>query len=397
MALGKQKSDSLLGIAVVAAVLFGVVMIYSASVIVGYTYFHDEKYFFKRQIIWAIAGLVTMVITAGIDYRAWKKWAGGLLIITFVLLLSVFLFSKGAINGAHRWIYIGSQGFQPSELAKLTFLVYLAAWLSQRKEDIKNITGTFLPFVALLGVLSVLMLMEPDFGTLSIMLASAVAVYIVAGLTWQQAALGVGISVLALGLILSTPYRRTRVETFLRGGAPATTSTSAATDATNKAADYHIDNIQIAIGSGGWFGRGFGQSLEKRLFLPEPHTDSIFAIITEELGFVISTFLLLLFVFIIYRGYRIALRAPEMYGKLLAIGITSWFAFQAFINLASMLHIVPLVGVPLPFISYGGTNLMISLAAAGILLNISRYSIEPVQEKVVKPGRQSRRQPIKNS
>jgi cell division protein FtsW len=391
MALGKQKSDSLLGIAIVAAVLFGVVMIYSASVIVGYTYFHNEKYFFDRQIIWAVAGLITMAITAGIDYRVWKKWAGGMLIVTFVLLLSVFLFSKGAINGAHRWIYIGSQGFQPSELAKLTFIVYLAAWLGQRKEDIKNITGMFLPFVAILVALSALMLLQPDFGTLSIMLVSAIAVYIVAGLTWQQAALGIGISVMSLGLILSTPYRRARVDTFLHGTSASATTASAA-DVAAAGTDYHITNIQIALGSGGWFGRGFGQSLEKRLFLPEPHTDSIFAIITEELGFVISTLLIALIMFIMYRGYRIAVHAPDLYGKLLATGITSWFAFQAFINLASMLHIVPLVGVPLPFISYGGTNLLISLAAAGILLNISRYVVNPDDKKTVKNTPAKRRQ-----
>lgn len=380
MALGKQKSDTLLAIAVVGLVFFGIVMIYSASVILGYTLFGDDKFFFKRQIVWAVAGLISMVVAANVEYHFWKKWAGWMLGATFVLLISVFFFSGDAINGAHRWIYIGSQGFQPAELAKLTFLIYISAWLSMRKEQVKSIKGTFLPFMAVIGALSVLMLMQPDFGTLSIMLVSVIAVYIVAGLTWQQSVLGLGLSTGALGLIMLEPYRRARLLTFLH-------PTHVTSDAS-----YHIDNISIALGSGGWFGLGFGQSAQKRLFLPEPHTDSIFAIITEELGFVIAMLVIAAFVFVVYRGYRIAARSRDPFAKLLAVGIVSWLAFQAFINLASMLGIVPLVGVPLPFISYGGTNLLISLTAVGILLNISRYAQDPVEEpkRVVQPARRTR-------
>jgi cell division protein FtsW len=362
MALIRRRSDFMLAIAVVATVLFGVVMIYSASVVVGYTNFHDAQYFFKRQVVWALIGIITMIVMANIDYRFWKRWAGWMLGVTFVLLLSVFLFSKGEINGAHRWISFAGQTFQPSELAKLTFLIYLSAWLCDRKEEIASITKTFLPFVVIMAILTGLMLAEPDFGTLSVILASGISVFVVAGMTWQQCTLGIGTAAAGIGAIFLEPYRRARLETFLNPN-----------DVTGPAA-YQIKNIAIALGSGGWFGLGFGQSGQKRLFLPEPHTDSIFAIITEELGFIVAAIIIGVYVFIAYRGYRIALTCNDAFGRLLAVGITTWLVFQAFINLASMLRLVPLVGVPLPFISYGGTNLLISMAAVGILLNISRHA-----------------------
>lgn len=356
----RKRADVAVVITVVALVLFGIVMIYSASVIIGYEVFKDPEIFFKRQIISAIIGLIGLVVMANINYRIWQKWAGWMLGITLFLLVSVFFFSRGEINGAHRWVDFGVFTFQPSELAKLTFLMYIAAWLSRRKEAIGDIVGTFLPFMAVLGVVSFLLLKEPDFGTLSVFFTSAVAVYLVAGMTWQQFMIGLLSVGGALTAILSVDYRRNRILTFLN---PSQDTSGIS---------WHVKNIAIAIGSGGWFGLGFGQSGQKRLFLPEPHTDSIFAVITEELGFVVGALVILAYIFLAYRGYRIALRAQDTFGRLLAVGIISWFSFQAFLNLASMAHLVPLVGIPLPFISYGGTNLVISLMAVGVLLNISR-------------------------
>jgi cell division protein FtsW len=279
--------------------------------------------------------------------------------VTFVLLLSVFLFSKGEINGAHRWIYLGGLSFQPSELAKLAFLIYLSAWLAERKEEMHSFK-TFGVFVGILAAIGLLVLKQPDLGTFSIILVSSLLVYVVAGITWTQMVAGLAALTVAVLGFIATPYRRARITTFL--------------DPTNDTSgiSYHVKNIAIAVGSGGLFGLGFGASGQKRLFLPEPHTDSIFAVITEELGFFIAGLLIVAIGFLIYRGYRVAMNCEDRFGKLLAVGITSWFAFQAFINLASMLHLVPLVGVPLPFISYGGTNLIISLTAVGVLLNISR-------------------------
>ena len=357
-----HRADRWLSLMVFGLVLFGILMIYSASIIIGHLS-GDDHLFVKKQLASAMVGFISLAITVNIDYHRWQRWAGWMLGLTYVLLISVFFFSAGSINGAHRWIAFAGQSFQPSELAKLTFIIYISAWLAQRQDRLANITETFLPYLAVVGTISLLMLKEPDFGTLTIILLPAVVIYYVAGLTWKQVLLGVVIGVLSLSMILSTKYRRDRIMTFL-DPSQDTSGTS-----------YHVKNIAIAIGSGGAWGLGFGQSRQKRLFLPEPHTDSIFAITSEELGSLRASLLLLLFCALTYRGFRVAWLARDSFGCYLAVGITTWFGFQAFINLASMLHVVPLVGVPLPFISYGGTSLIISLTAVGILLNVSRQTV----------------------
>jgi cell division protein FtsW len=376
--LHRKRADVAITITVVALVLFGIVMIYSASVIVGYQ-LNDPQLFFKRQIMSAVIGMIALIVAANIDYRIWQKCAGWMLGITLFLLVSVFLLSRGEINGAHRWIDIGPLNFQPSELAKLTFLMYISAWLAKREDQMRDIVGTFLPFMGVLAVVSFLLLKQPDFGTLTVFFTSAVAVYAVAGMTWQQFVLGIGGVGIALIGVLATPYRRARILSFL----DPSQDTSGIS--------WHVKNIAIAIGSGGWFGLGFGASGQKRLFLPEPHTDSIFAVITEELGFIVASIVVLAYIFLAYRGYRIALRAQDTFGRLLAVGITSWFIFQAFLNLASMAHLVPLVGIPLPFISYGGTNLIVSLAAVGVLLNISRQGKDYDEKPTIQAKQPARR------
>ena len=367
-----RRVDGWLALIVFGLVLFGVLMVYSASIIIAHLQGNDYL-FAERQFISACIGFVALAITASIDYHVWRALAGWMLGVTYLLLISVFFFSVGSINGAHRWISLGGQTFQPSELAKLTFIMYVSAWLAQRGDRLGSIRQTFLPYLAVVISIAFLMLKEPDFGTLTIILAPAIIIYYVAGLSWKQVLLGLAITALGLSLVLSTKYRRDRIMTFL-DPSKDTSGTS-----------YHVKNIAIAIGSGGAWGLGFGQSRQKRLFLPEPHTDSIFAIIVEELGAVRATLLLLVFCALLYRGFRVAYLAPDAFGRHLAVGITSWFGFEAFINLASMLHVVPLVGVPLPFISYGGTSLMVSLIAVGVLLNISRQLVVPTHES--KPSR----------
>lgn len=373
----RQRTDLGLTVTVITLVLFGIVMIYSASVILGYTAFGDSQLFFRKQIISALIGIVAMIAAANFPYRHWQTWAGWMFGATLVLLVSVFFFSRGEINGAHRWIEVGGFSFQPSELAKLTFLIYIAAWFARREHQMRDIVGTFLPFLGIVGVLSFLLLRQPDFGTLMVFFLAASAVYLVAGMTWPQFFIGAGVTAAAIAGILAEPYRRQRVITFLDPSRDPS------------GIGWHVENIMIAIGSGGWFGLGFGASGQKRLFLPEPHTDSIFAVITEELGFVVAALVIVAFIILAYRGYKIALRSPDTFGRLLAVGITSWFAFQAFLNLASMAHIIPLVGVPLPFVSYGGTNLIVSLAAVGILLNISAHGRD-VPTVVEEPARKRR-------
>ena len=382
-----RRLDTWTALLVFGLVLFGVIMIYSASVIVAYNLYGDERFFVKKQLVSAVVGLVAMAVAANIDYHVWKKWAGAMLGITFLLLISVFLFSSGEINGAHRWIVLGGLSFQPSELAKLTFIIYASAWLVERRDRINSLTETFLPFAGVLAAIAVLMLKQPDFGTLMIIVVAAISVYYAAGLSIRQMLIGAAVGVLGISiLIASSSYMRDRVETFLSQGSQSSDQTASQT-----ANSYHVENIDIAIGSGGLFGRGFGNSKQKLRYLPEPQTDSIFAIISEELGFFWAEVLILAYLVLIYRGYMIAVRAPDMFGRLVGTGITSWFGFQAAINLGSMVQVVPLVGVPLPFISYGGTNLIISLLAIGVLLNISRFGKDEVPDSAPAARRASRR------
>jgi cell division protein FtsW len=376
--LRSRRADLGIILTVVGLVCFGIAMVYSASVIVGYALYHDSQLFVRKQLISALAGFILLVVCANIDYRVWQKWAATLFGVTLLLLISVFLFSRGEINGAHRWIEFGGISFQPSELAKLTFLMYLAAWLTERKDRMSDTVGTFLPFLGVLGIVSFLLLAQPDFGTLMIFVTSAIAVYVVAGLTWPQLLIGAGSMVAAIALILAEPYRRDRITTFLNPTDDAT------------GIGWHVRNIMIAIGSGSWFGLGFGASGQKRLFLPEPHTDSIFAVITEELGFVVAVLVIAAYVFLVYRGYRLAMRTTDTFARLLTVGIMSWIAIQTFLNLASMTHLVPLVGIPLPFISYGGTNLIITLAAVGVVINISRTAPFTEREEALVPPRRKR-------
>jgi cell division protein FtsW len=352
------------------------VAVFSASWVKGFDLTGDAQYFFKRQVVYGIMGIAAMVTLSNVDYRFWRKTSGLMLVLTILLLLSVFVLSKGKINGAHRWITIGPiQSFQPSELAKLTLIIYLAGWLSQREKVIGDIAGTFIPFTIILSAIAFLMLREPDFGTLIIMVVIAVTMYFVAGMTWKQIILGVVVLGLAGGAIaIASPYRLNRILTFLDP------------QQDTSGISYHVNNITIAVGSGGLTGLGFGESRQKRNFLPEPHTDSIFAVITEELGSLRSVLLIFVFAYLVIRGFRIAMYAEDMFGKLLATGITTWFAFQAGMNLGAVLHLLPLVGIPLPFISYGGTSLLICLTAAGILLNVSRYQVAPKTTPINRRG-----------
>jgi cell division protein FtsW len=388
----RRKIDTYLAVGVVSLTLFGLVMVYSASVIKGLTLPQaDPAFFFKRHIVYIAMGLIGMAVVSHVDYRFWQRNARWMLLVSIILLLSVFLFSKGNINGAHRWIVVGGISFQPAELVKFTFLAYLAAWFCQRKDQLHSFQETFLPFMGICGVISILMLQQPDFGTLTVMLISAAAVYWTAGMSWKQLGALLLIASIGLAAVLSVPYRRARVVAFLN-------QNQATTSENRDAAQYHADNINIAIGSGGWFGLGFGESKQKRLFLPEPQTDSIFAIIVEELGFIISTLLICMITFVLYRLYRIASLAPDMFSQLLVTGIATWITYQSMLNLAAMLQLAPLKGIPLPFISYGGTNIIVTLVTMGVVLNISRYmktenlqSVQQLPSRRVKTSQKSYR------
>jgi len=358
------KPDYYLILLVFILSLFGLIMIYSSSVIVSYKIFGYNWYYLNKQAISLLIGIVVWFIFAKIDYRVWQKSALYLLIATIILLIAVFIPGLGrSMGGATRWIGFGSFTFQPSEIAKLTFTIYLAAWLTKKGQGIKNFQTGFLPFIFIVSVIAFLIIKEPDMGTMSIITGIAAIMFFVAGASWQHILAGaLSVIVFFVIMIKTAPYRMQRLMVFLNPSQG------------NLDASYHINQAILAIGSGGLWGLGFGKSMQKYFYLPEAHTDSIFAIIAEELGFLRAIFVIIIFVLIAWRGYRIAKNAPDTFSRLLATGITSWIVFQALVNLAAISGAMPLTGVPLPFVSYGGSSLVILLAAVGILLNISKQT-----------------------
>jgi len=348
---------------------FGLIVLTSASSAVGFEKFGDSYYFVKQQLLHGfVPGLVLLIFLSLINYQKWKKLILPLFVLSVILLISVFLPGVGVeYGGAKSWISLGSITFQPSELVKLTFLLYLAIWLSKRdKENIRHFTKGFLPFIFIIGVISFLMALQPDIGTLLIIISTSIIVYFASGAKITHLfGLGVGSFGLMMLLIKLSPYRTARLMTFLHP------------ELDPQGIGYHINQAFLAIGSGGIFGRGFGHSRQKFQYLPEVTGDSIFAIICEELGYFFAVFLIILFVLLFIRILKMADNCDDKFGKLLAIGIGSWFIVQAFINISAMIGLAPLTGIPLPFVSHGGTALAIGMAAFGILINISRQTKLP--------------------
>ncbi len=349
-------------------VLFGLIVLASASGPVAYERFGDSYYFLKHQVLAGLLpGLAAFFITFTVPYTKWKKFAFPAMILSIILLILVFIPGLGTDFGtfANSWVILGPISFQPSEVVKLTFLMYLAAWLATRRDDLKDLKSGLVPFVLILGVISLLMILQPDLGTLSIITAMAFILYFIAGgpMVYLLGLAGVGAGALMLA-IKSSPYRAARFMTFLQP------------ELDPQGIGYQINQSLLAIGSGGFFGRGYGHSLQKFQYLPEVVGDSIFAVIGEELGFLFTSLFLAALLIFILRGLSIAEGAKDDFGKYLVVGIMAWFGVQAFVNIGSMIGIMPITGVPLPFLSYGGTSYAISLAAMGLVLNVSRYAAQ---------------------
>lgn len=339
--------------------LFGLLMVYDASAALAIRDFSDKYHFVRDQLRWSVVGAVVFLVASRIDYHRWFRLAVPLLVATLVLLCAVFLpgIGVGAL-GANRWINVGLFVFQPAELAKLTLVIYLAAWFSHTE---KGRIGAFLLLVAMIVGLVVA---EPDLGTALIILTTAVVVYFLSGSPlWHFLALIPITLISVVALAVASPYRMRRIMTFL----------SPQTDPLG--ASYQIRQALLALGSGGLFGIGIGKSRQKYEYLPEANTDSIFAIVGEEIGFLGASVVVALFLFLVWRAFRIARRAPDTFGRYLALGIASWIGIQTAINLSAMVALIPLTGVPLPLISYGGSSLILTLAALGILVNISKQHI----------------------
>ncbi len=353
--------------AVAALCAFGLVMVFSSSEVSGYIEYGNASYYFQRQILWLVLGAALGLLALGFDYHRLRSLAPVGAVIAIVLLVLVLVPHIGVVrNGARRWIGVGSVTFQPAEVAKIVAIVYLARWLEKSVERVRSFREGLVPFLLMLGLVVGLVLLEKDLGTSMILAVIAISMFLVAGARWKHLAgvLGVAVALLAV-LIKLEPYRYSRMLSYLNPWS----------DALNTG----FQGVQsvLALGSGGLFGVGLGNSIQKYQWLPEAHTDFIFAIIGEELGLIGTIAVLALFCFLAYRGYRAALRAPDTFGLLLATGITTWLIFQAFVNMAAVTLTLPTTGIPLPFISFGGSSLLVSLAAVGLLLNISAQGVKP--------------------
>jgi cell division protein FtsW len=350
--------DYVLLLAVAALLLVGLLMVFSASQSYNTS---DPGVLFRQQLIWATLGLVFLTITARVDYHFWRRYSVLGMLITLALLVLVLKFGQ-TLNGGQRWLYLGLFRVQPSEAAKLAVAVYLADWLARRGDQVKSFTQGLAPFVALLGLVLGLILRQNDLGTAVIIACLALAMFFSAGATLRQMLPILGVSVVGAIAYAALSFRRARLEAFL-DPLPARCAV---------AASYQVCQGLIALGSGGLFGRGLGDSLQKASYLPLPFNDSIFAVIGEELGLVGCALVLGLFALLAYRGFRASRQAPDAFGALLAGGITCWLVVQALVNVGSVVDAIPFTGVPLPFVSFGGSSLVTSLAAVGVLLNISR-------------------------
>lgn len=356
---------------------FGLIMVFSASYFKGYVDLEDSYYFFKKQLLFGLFGLVLFFVVSNIPYQLYRKYVGIILALCFLFLLSVLLFGE-VRNGARRWIDLGFIDFQPSELVKLGMIIYTASIMVKKQPVLNHFKRALLPPLVVIGLMAALLVMEPHFSATVIMITTCFIIIFCAGARLKHLCLLLlsGLPILFVVMLMSD-YRIERLYTLL----------NPLSDPDDKG--YQITQSLIAIGPGGLTGVGLGESIQKLAYLPEAHTDFIFSIISEELGFIGGSFVILLFILFIARGVLIALQAPDQFGTLLGIGIVTLMALEAIFNLGVVTAMLPVTGVPLPLISYGGTALIIKLIGLGILLNISRYRTRKAktgkQPKVAQP------------
>ncbi|MHB8871175.1 MAG: putative lipid II flippase FtsW [Candidatus Doudnabacteria bacterium] len=343
----------------------GLVILYSASTVLSFSKFgNNTHYFFNQLTQGVLIGLICMYVFSKIDYHIWQKLAPLLVFLSIVLLALVLVPGLGfKVGNARRWLDFGPLFFQPAEIAKLALIFYIASWIDKRREEINDFYYGIIPTLIIIGAIAGLIILQPDIGTMLVVTVTAFVMLFVGGskikhLIWILVA-----GLVAMGILIKLePYRLQRLTTFLNPGIDP------------QGVGYQINQAMVAIGSGGFFGRGYTESRQKYNYLPEVMGDSIFAVTVEELGFLRSGLIIGLFLVLAFRGLRIANTAPDIFGKMLAVGIISWISFQALINIGAIIGVLPLTGIPLPFVSFGSSALVVLLSAVGILLNISKHS-----------------------
>lgn len=344
---------------------FGLIALYSASTVESYKNFGTTTRYISHQVLYGgILGLVGMYICYRIDYH-WLKKILPYLLGTCLLLLLMVKFSSlsHTAGGASRWLNFGSFSFQPSELAKITIVVYIAAWLERKKHILDDFWQGLFPGLVVIAFIAFLILSQPDFGTMFMVLAISAVMLFAGGLSWKHVIWGLVFSALVLYVFIHfEPYRAERLLTFLNP------------EIDPRGISYQVNQSLLAIGAGGPWGYGYGLSRQKYNYLPASYTDSIFAVTVEELGFWGGGLIVLGFSFLAIKGLKISRSAPDTFGKMLAVGITAWLVIQAIVNIGALSGLLPLTGIPLPFFSYGSTALLINLSVVGVLLNISKQS-----------------------
>jgi len=344
-------------------VFVGLVMVFSASAVMARERFGSEYAFLSKQLIWAIAGLLAMVVTMRLDYRRYKNPAlvFSMMGLTTLLLIAVFFLDRS--HNTHRWIHAGGLSLQPSELAKPVLILFLAYFLEGRAKSIDDVRNTLVPAATPVLVFLGLIVLQPDLGTAIACAGIAACILYVAGMRLRYFAYVFGASLLPLYfLIFHVRFRRDRILAFLNPNADP------------QKAGFHIIQSKIAVGTGGLTGLGLMEGKQKLFYLPEPHTDFIFAVTAEELGLIGALFVVTLFAIFLWRGMRASWRTDDLFGRYLAVGITSMVVLQAFINISVVLGMMPTKGIPLPLVSYGGSSLFVTLACVGVLLNITKQA-----------------------
>ena len=359
----REKPDVVMLVVTLVLVSLGTVMVYSSSSIVSLERFGDEYFFLKKQILFVIIGIITMIVMTKIPYLLWRKTAYVGMLISIVLLSLLLIPGFGVkVGGATRWLRVGGFSFQVTELVKVALVVFLAHYLAKKKEHIREFLRIFpVPLFLTFAIVSLIMI-QPDFGTAVIMVILLMFMFYLAGSRiFHLAGLVAACIPVAVTLVIFESYRIQRLLSFRNPWEDPTRS------------GFQIIQSFISFGSGGAFGVGLGDSMQKLFYLPEPHTDFILSVIAEEVGFIGVAVVILLFSLLIIRGFVISFNASELFGTLLSAGLTIIIALEAFINMAAVMGLTPTKGLALPFLSYGGTSLIMSMTAVGILLNISSY------------------------